>query len=100
VLGKFEQHKWRFRIAAPARGFAEKSKSRIWHEPREHTVRFAPLDFAQANQVMKEGVMTYERLELAADCCPNPFSLGLKRFLINLRLAPGDVKTRLEARVT
>jgi hypothetical protein len=27
-------------------------------------------------------------------CCPNPFSLGLKRFLINLRLAPGDLKTR------
>jgi len=27
--------------------------------------------------------------------CRNPFSLGLKRFLINLRLAPGDVKTRL-----
>jgi hypothetical protein len=26
--------------------------------------------------------------------CPNPFSLGLTRFLINLRLAPGDVKTR------
>jgi hypothetical protein len=27
-------------------------------------------------------------------CCPNPFSLGLKRFLINLRLSPGNVKTR------
>jgi len=26
--------------------------------------------------------------------CRNPFSLGLKRLLINLRLAPGDVKTR------
>jgi hypothetical protein len=26
-------------------------------------------------------------------CCPNPFSLVLKRFLINLRLASGDVKT-------
>ncbi len=28
-------------------------------------------------------------------CCPNPFSLCLKRFLINLRLAPGAFKTRL-----
>ena len=27
--------------------------------------------------------------------CRNPFSLGLKRFLTNLRLPPGDVKTRL-----
>ena len=27
-------------------------------------------------------------------CCPNPFSLVWKRFLINLRLAPGDFKTR------
>jgi len=27
-------------------------------------------------------------------CCRNPFSLGLKRLLINLGLAPGDVKTR------
>jgi len=27
---------------------------------------------------------------LQRGCCPNPFSLGLKRFLINLRLAPGD----------
>jgi hypothetical protein len=25
----------------------------------------------------------------------NPFSLCLKRFLTNLRLSPGDVKTRL-----
>jgi len=31
---------------------------------------------------------------LSTGCCPNPFSLGLKRFLINLRLAPGNVKTR------
>jgi len=69
VLGKSEQHKWRFRIAAPARGFPEKSKSRIWQEPSEHTVRFAPLDFAQANQVMKEGVMTYETLQLAGPDC-------------------------------
>jgi hypothetical protein len=30
----------------------------------------------------------------SSGCCPNPFSLGLKRFLINLRLAPGDLKTR------
>jgi hypothetical protein len=28
-------------------------------------------------------------------CCRNPFSFGLKRFLIHLRLAPGYVKTRL-----
>jgi hypothetical protein len=28
-------------------------------------------------------------------CCPNPFLLCLKRFLINLRLAPGAFKTRL-----
>jgi len=27
-------------------------------------------------------------------CCPNHFSLALKRFLINLRLAPDDSKTR------
>jgi len=27
-------------------------------------------------------------------CCSNHFSMALKRFLINLRLAPGDSKTR------
>jgi hypothetical protein len=27
-------------------------------------------------------------------CCPNHFSLALKHFLINLRLVPGDSKTR------
>jgi hypothetical protein len=27
-------------------------------------------------------------------CCPNHFSLALKHFLINLRLVPGDPKTR------
>jgi hypothetical protein len=26
--------------------------------------------------------------QMLTGCCPNPFSLGLKRFLINLRLAP------------
>ena len=31
---------------------------------------------------------------LSTGCCPNPFSLVWKRFLINLRLAPGDFKTR------
>jgi len=31
---------------------------------------------------------------LLTGCCPNPFSLCLKRFLINLRLASGDSKTR------
>jgi hypothetical protein len=34
---------------------------------------------------------------LPAGCCPseNHFSLALKHFMINLRLVPGDSKTRL-----
>ena len=28
--------------------------------------------------------------QFSTGCCPNPFSLCLKRFLINLRLAPGN----------
>jgi len=33
--------------------------------------------------------------QIQTGCCRNPFSLSLKRFLTNLRLPPGDVKTRL-----
>ena len=34
-------------------------------------------------------------VRVSVGCCRNPFSLGLKRFLTNQRLPPGDVKTRL-----
>ena len=36
----------------------------------------------------------FRKGHVSTACCPNPFSLGLKRFLTNLRLATGDVKTR------
>jgi hypothetical protein len=32
--------------------------------------------------------------QVKTGCCPNPFSPVLKHFLINLRLAPGNAKTR------
>ena len=37
---------------------------------------------------------TDKKVRILTGCCPNPFLLCLKRFLINLRLAPVDFKTR------
>jgi len=41
-----------------------------------------------------------EEVTIETGCCRNPFSLSLKHFLINLGLAPGDVKTRPKGRAT
>jgi len=52
----------------------------------------------QSNWENRESALSEVR-GLSTGCCRNPFSLSLKRFLINLRLALGDVKSQPQGMV-